>query len=87
MISRKVILHEKNGLHARPAMHVVDTCQKFTSQVTICKGCEKANGCSMMELLLLGARDGVELEVIASGEDEQKAVDEISELIVNGSGI
>lgn len=87
MISRKVILHETNGLHARPAMKVVEICNNFQSKVTICKGCEKASGCSILELMMLGAKEGVELEIIASGDDENKAVQELQHLFENGAGI
>lgn len=87
MVSRKVVLHEEYGLHARPAMKIVQTCQNFSSKITICKGCKKADGCSIMELLLLSADNGNELEVIAEGGDETKAASEIAHLFENGSGI
>lgn len=87
MISKKVILKAIHGLHARPAAKVVRKCQNFESKITICKGCDKADGCSIMELLLLGAEEGTELEIIAVGNDEKKAMQGIVGLFENGSGI
>lgn len=87
MVSRKVILHQTNGLHARPAMKVVEKCRNFSSRITICKGCEKADGCSIMELLLLAINDGCELEIVAEGTDETNAIKEVADFFENGSGI
>ncbi|MDX9702168.1 MAG: HPr family phosphocarrier protein [Candidatus Auribacterota bacterium] len=87
MISKKIYLREIHGLHARPVAKLVQKCKNFESKITICKGCEKADGCSVLELLMLGATEGVELEIIAVGNDENQAVEEITELFENGSGI
>lgn len=87
MISKKICLREIHGLHARPVAKIVQKCKNFESKITICKGCEKADGCSVLELLLLGATHGVELEIIATGNDESQAVQEITELFDSGSGI
>lgn len=87
MISKKVILRATHGLHARPATKVVQRCKNFESKIMICKGCDKADGCSIMELLLLGAAEGAELEIIATENDENQAIKEIAGLFENGSGI
>jgi phosphocarrier protein len=87
MINKKVIVHEAHGLHARPAMKVVEKCQQYSSKVTICNGCDKADGCSMLELLMLAADEGTELEIMVSGTDEKDAVKAIADLFENGSGI
>lgn len=87
MINKKVIVHEAHGLHARPAMKVVERCQQYSSKVIFCKGCDKADGCSMIELLMLAADQGTELEIIVSGTDEKDAAKAITDLFENGSGI
>jgi len=87
MITKKIVIREPNGLHARPAMILAQKCQQFSSKVNFCNGCEKADGCSILELLLLGAGNGAEVEVSVQGADEALAVKEITEFFEQGSGI
>ena len=42
---------------------------------------KKANAASIINVLTLGAKQGTELEVIADGEDEAVAVEEIVKFI------
>lgn len=87
MISGKVIVNEEFGLHARPVMKVVQICKNVKSKVEICKGCIKADGCSMIELLLLAANNGAELEIVVNGDDEITTIRSLKEFFENGSGI
>ncbi|MGA2507508.1 MAG: HPr family phosphocarrier protein [Chitinispirillaceae bacterium] len=87
MRSKKVIVQNEHGIHARVALAVLEKSKGLDSQVTICKGCEKADGCSILELLLLGAEKGSEIELIVTGGDEEKSIKTISEIFSDGSGI
>lgn len=87
MRSKKVIVNNEHGIHARVAMRVLEKSKGLDSQVTICKGCEKASGCSIIEMLLLGAGKGTEIELIVNGGDEEKSIDAISGIFTDGLGI
>jgi len=87
MLSKKIVVNCDHGLHARVAMQVSRKSSGLDSQVTICKGCEKADGCSVLQLLLLGAEKGTELELIVNGGDEEKNLADLSDLFAEGSGI
>jgi phosphocarrier protein len=87
MRSKKVIVHNEHGIHARVAMRVCEMNKDHSSQVTICKGCAKANGCSVLEMLLLGAGKGSEIELMVTGGDEDKKLCEIAQIFSEGSGI
>jgi phosphocarrier protein len=87
MQTRKLVVRNEHGMHARVALAVAQKAKDYAAQVTICKGCEKADGCSVLELLLLGASRGVELEVTVCGKDEEKALAELSQIFEEGSGI
>lgn len=87
MITRKFVVREEHGIHGRPAAKIVEKCQQFNSKIKICYGCSEADGCSILQLLLLAARKGEQIEVIADGSDEENAIEELSELFENGSGI
>ncbi len=87
MIKKKFIIRQELGIHARPAAKIVETCQQFNSKITLCHGCSEADGCSILQILLLAARKGELIEVTADGKDEECAIAQIAELFENGSGI
>jgi phosphocarrier protein HPr len=87
MATKKVIVQNEHGLHARVAMLVVDKAKKLPSKVTICMNCKRADACSILDLLLLGASKGAEIEVDVCGGDEEKYLQEIAQIFSEGSGI
>ncbi len=87
MRNRKIVLQNEHGMHARVAMKVIETSMSLDSQVTICNGCAKADGCSILELLLLGAQKGTVLELVVNGGDEEKNIELIADLFDDGAGI
>jgi phosphotransferase system HPr (HPr) family protein len=87
MITEKMIIHNEHGLHSRVALRVAEKCRSGSSQITICKGCEKASGCSVLELLMLGAEKGAEIEITAVGGEERKSLNDLSQILSQGSGI
>ncbi|RNB90392.1 HPr family phosphocarrier protein [Brevibacillus fluminis] len=81
MAEANVVVTNKSGLHARPAAQFVETARKFTSSITIVKGMAKANGKSITCIMGLGIGSGTEIAIVAQGEDEHKAVQELKELV------
>jgi phosphocarrier protein len=77
------ITNEK-GLHVRAATVLAQTANKFRSVVTVEHGGERANGKSVMNLLLLTASRGAKVKVSAVGEDATQAVDAIAQVIERG---
>ncbi|MCX6353666.1 MAG: HPr family phosphocarrier protein [Candidatus Aureabacteria bacterium] len=75
------------GLHMRVAAQIVDKSKEFKSKIMLCKDCQRADGCSILQLLLLGAASGSELRIEATGQDEDIAIQELSALFVDGGGI
>src|SRR3954471_20095650 len=89
LVSREVIVSNKLGLHARPAMQFVDLANQFTSQITVYKGGdepEQADGKSVMQMIILAATEGTPLKIVAEGEDAQPAVDQLVGLFENKFG-
>jgi phosphocarrier protein len=84
--SRQIVVSNKLGLHARPAMQVVDLANQFSSSVTLFKpeydGEEavEADGKSVMQVIILAATEGTPLRIDADGDDAQAAVDQIAGL-------
>jgi phosphocarrier protein len=79
----------KTGLHARPGSDFVNAAKKFDSKITIRRldeDEEPVNAKSIAFVLSLGVGKGVEVELAASGEDEQLAVDSLTAMIEGGFG-
>ena len=81
--ARDIIVSNKLGLHARPAMQFVDVANQFTSSVMVKKGGEEpaeADGKSVMQMIILAATQGTPLKIEATGDDAEEAVKKLGEL-------
>ncbi|MBI5866284.1 MAG: HPr family phosphocarrier protein [Planctomycetes bacterium] len=83
---RQTQVRNKEGLHFRPIMRVVDAATKFASAISVLTDDRQAEARSPMELLMLVATHGTKLTVRADGTDEREAVDALVELIESGFG-
>lgn len=83
MASRKVIIKNKLGLHARPAMMFVETASKYQAEVSVCRTdqSEPVDGRSIMQMMMLAATEGTQLEISATGEDAENAVEALVDLV------
>lgn len=75
------LVQNRLGLHARAAAKLTQLASKFPCDVTVGHGGQAVNGKSVMGLLLLCGAKGTELEIEASGERAEEAVDAIGALI------
>ena len=81
--AKDIVVSNKLGLHARPAMQFVDLANQFSSTVTVHKfgdEPETADGKSVMQMIILAATEGTPLRIEADGEDAQAAVDQLAGL-------
>ena len=81
--SREIVVSNKLGLHARPAMQFVDLANQFKSDVTVHKfGDEpgEADGKSVMQMIILAATEGTKMRIDATGDDADEAVGKLAEL-------
>jgi phosphocarrier protein HPr len=78
-----VTIRNRLGLHARPAMAFVDVASQCKAAVTIRKlpDGEPVDGKSIMQLLMLAATQGTQLEITASGDDAADALQRLKELV------
>ena len=85
-VSTKVSIVNRLGLHARPAMCFVDAATPFKSEITVCRtgSGSPVDGKSIMQMMMLAATKGTELEIVADGEDAQAACDALKKLVENG---
>ena len=81
MISQQITIINKLGLHARAAAKLVKTASAFGAQVTLDKAGQQVNGKSIMGVMMLAASQGTELTLQVDGEDEQRAMQALVDLI------
>ncbi len=79
----EVTLINKLGLHARAAAKLVNTASSFSSDISIKKGSQTANGKSIMAVMMLAASCGTELVISATGDDQSTALNAIETLIAD----
>lgn len=80
---KKLEIKNKLGLHARAAAQLVQTVNKFTSQVTISKDGQTVDGRSILGVLTLGGPQGSKILVEAIGEDAERVIKAIEKLVDN----
>ena len=81
--SREIVVSNKLGLHARPAMQFVDLANQFKSDITVRKFGEEpaeADGKSVMQMIILAATEGTKMRIDATGDDADDAVNKLAEL-------
>lgn len=83
MQAKKLVLINKRGLHARAATRLVQTCKQFQAQVQISTSNGQAQGQNIMQLLMLAAPCGTQLNITAQGQDAAAALAALEALINN----
>jgi phosphocarrier protein HPr len=86
MSMKEFIIKNRLGLHARAAAQLVQTANRFRSEVTVEKEGMEVNGKSIMGILMLAAPQGSRIRVGAHGEDAEQAMAAIGKLIDDGFG-
>jgi phosphocarrier protein HPr len=76
-----VQIKNPQGLHMRPAMQFVDLANRFAAEVLVSNGQTTADGKSIMQMSMLAATCGTRLTIRATGEDADKAVDALRDLV------
>ena len=79
-------VHNKVGLHARPAAQFVRTAKQFSSDVKVTHGEREANAKSILGVLTLGANQGAVVTICAEGGDAKQALAALEALIENNFG-
>lgn len=67
-------------------MRFVDLAKQFQSRILVKKKDARVDGKNPMEMMLLEATQGTQLELLADGEDADGAVVALASLVENGFG-
>jgi len=86
ILEKKFVIRNQLGLHARPAALLVETANRFQSEITIQKGKHKVNAKSIMGVLMLAAGPGSRVTIRIIGPDTEAAMAAIEKLIDQNFG-
>lgn len=81
MVSKKYVLKNETGFHARPAGIFVKTANSYKSEIYVYKDGSEYNGKSIMGLLSMGATQGTEITLKITGSDEETAMEALLQLL------
>lgn len=86
MITKKITVLNKLGIHARPAAQFVRVASRFQADVTVEKEDERVDGKSIMGLMMLAVGCGAEITVTTDGSDEAETMAALEELVAGKFG-
>lgn len=74
MIQQTITIQNKLGLHARASSKFVEVAKEYLATISVTSPFAKANGKSIMNMMLLQATCHSEINIETEGEDEQEAM-------------
>ena len=81
MFVKEVVVMNHVGLRARPATFFTQKANEFKGSVWIEKDERRVNAKSLLGVLSLGIIKDTAINIVADGEDDEQAVETLSELI------
>jgi phosphocarrier protein HPr len=79
--TRKILISNESGLHARPVSDLVRCAMRFKSEITILANGKKCSAVSIMDIMTADIRKGAEISVTAEGVDADRALDAIEKCL------
>lgn len=81
MLRNKITIINKLGLHARASMKLMNLASRYQSKVNIEYHNQNVDAKDILEIMVLAASQGAEIDIITDGPDETEAMEKIAELI------
>ncbi len=80
-VRKTMTIVNKLGLHARAAAKLIDLASGFESRIRMYRAGREADAKSIMQVMMLAASKGTDVEVAAQGPDAAEAVAAIERLV------
>lgn len=84
MVRQKIIIHNPEGLHLRPAGVFAQQMDVFDCEITIRYKGTRVNGKSLLSILAACIKCGDEIDIECEGPEEHEAIARAIELIETG---
>lgn len=82
-MKKEVIVHMNDGMEPRPIALLVQTANRYGSQIYLNMKDKHVNAKSIMGMMSLTLMPGEEITVVANGTDEKEAAAGIERFLVN----
>lgn len=86
MVSQRVTVINKTGLHLKPAAAFCRTAVEYQAVITFTFGDVTANAKSVLSVLGACVKCGDEIEIVCQGPDEAEALKALTEAVEGGLG-
>lgn len=83
---RRLQIVNKRGLHARASAKFVSCVDRFDADVTVSRDKQTVDGNSIMGLMMLAAATGSFIDIKATGEEAEAALNALDDLVSSGFG-
>ena len=81
MVEKKVTVVNPTGIHARPASMVVAFVKNYPGKVEVIKEEKTGDMKSILMILSMGLKQGTEITLRVSGEDEEEFIESLARFI------
>lgn len=81
MVEKQFKVIAETGIHARPATLLVQTAGRYNADIDIEYKDKRVNLKSIMGVMSLGIGQGANIKIIVNGNDEEKALTDLGELL------
>ena len=86
MVKTEITISNKLGLHARASAKLTKLAGSFPCDVWMSKGERRINAKSIMGVMMLAAAKGSTITIDTEGDDADKALQELQDLIADRFG-
>lgn len=86
MLSKKIKIINKLGLHARASMKFSDLAARFQSEIIVRYRNREADAKSILHVMMLAISKDAEIELLTAGDDEAAAMHALETLIADRFG-
>lgn len=86
MVSGKVRVRNRTGIHLRMASEIVKAASQFESTVLLARNDLEVDAKSILGVAMLGAEEGAELTLKIEGGDEDEALSTLTGLFEDNFG-
>lgn len=86
VLRRTMPIVNQRGLHARASRKLAELALAYDAVIRVRREDEEADATSLMDLMMLGAGIGTQIEVTAEGPQAETALDAIERLVADKFG-
>ena len=82
MSKKPITINLSTGLEARPVAQLVQVASQFNSEIYVEIGKKRVNAKSIMGIMAFNPSDGMSVDIVTEGADEEAALDAIEKFLV-----